>query len=618
LAILVGWLLVGTSEAAITPAHRKDLGEIKKELAKVSGLIAKDDLSDAQKILDDSEQKLKKIAQEAGIDEKDRLLATSFSLIAVKRAALDKKQGKDPSGVSFTKDVAPILVGKCTKCHNEDRSEGDLKLDSFAGLKQGGGKGPLLTIGNAKGSQIMARITASGNGRMPKGGEALSGAEISAIGNWINAGAKFDGKDEADKLSAKATTRPANGGKPPEIVKASGDEKVKFTRDIAPFMANLCVRCHSGNNPRGGLSLVNFESLMKGGDSGRVVLPGNLEGSRLWRLVGGLEAPRMPQGQARITRTNYENLKTWFEEGAKFDGPDPKAPLTSFVKSEAELRAEELAKMSPEEFTKFRLEKTESQWKRANPREMPMLVESPEFYVYGNVSEERLKEVSDWANEHVKLLRSTFGIKGEPVWKGKLAIFVFKERFNYEEFPRVIEERDVPRETTGHAKVTPNADEAYVCLQDIGDEVTTESPGLHLNLIEHLTGAYLQSSGGQIPDWLVRGTGLALAARLDKKNEYIQHLPAAALESLKGIEKPADVFNNGTFSSADLGPVGYTLVMHMLQVESPQKFGSFVGQMQKGKDLNAALGSVYGADVNSLGRSYFGSLGSVKKPLKKK
>jgi mono/diheme cytochrome c family protein len=275
-ALVLGALWAGSAEAAITPAQRKELTEIKKELGKVSALTSKNDLDDAQKLLDESEQKLRKLAKDAGLEENDRLVAPTFNLIAVKRAALDKKQGKDPAGASFTKDVAPILVGKCTKCHNEDRGAGGLKLDSFAGLKQGGSNGQLLVAGNARASQIMARLTASGNGRMPKGGEPLSSAEIGAIANWINAGAKFDGSDEAARLSAKAPDKKPADTKPVEIPRASGDEKVKFTRDIAPFMANLCVGCHSGNNPRGGLSLVSFESMMRGGDSGRVILPGNL------------------------------------------------------------------------------------------------------------------------------------------------------------------------------------------------------------------------------------------------------------------------------------------------------------------------------------------------------
>src|SRR5579863_7520937 len=59
----------------------------------------------------------------------------------------------------------------------------------------------------------------------------------------------------------------------------AGKETVSFTKDIAPFMVNLCLNCHSGKNPRSGFSLETYELLMKGGKSGRVVLAGNAEDS---------------------------------------------------------------------------------------------------------------------------------------------------------------------------------------------------------------------------------------------------------------------------------------------------------------------------------------------------
>src|SRR6185369_6497595 len=61
----------------------------------------------------------------------------------------------------------------------------------------------------------------------------------------------------------------------------AGKETVSFTKDIAPFMVNLCLNCHSGKNPRSGFSLETYELLMKGGKSGRVVLAGNTKDSRL-------------------------------------------------------------------------------------------------------------------------------------------------------------------------------------------------------------------------------------------------------------------------------------------------------------------------------------------------
>ncbi|MDB5339664.1 MAG: Planctomycete cytochrome [Planctomycetaceae bacterium] len=601
--------------AAITPDQRKELGEVRKEVGKVAGHLAKKEFEEARKILNDAQEKVSKIASDAKVMETDKTLAPILLQIEKQRAALDKKAGgAGEGGINFDKEVAPILAAKCANCHNEDRSSGGLKLDTFAGLEAGGTNKPLLVQGQGARSLLVMRLTANGPARMPKAPQpALSAAEIASITSWVNQGAKYEG-DKTKKFQAAAAGGAARGNNlpVPAIVRAAGNEKVSFKRDIAPFMVNLCVGCHSGNNARGGLNLTTFEGLMKGGQSGRVILPGNMEGSRLFRLVGGLELPRMPQGQARITRTNYENLKTWFEEGNKFDGPDPKQPLRELVPTEAEMIAAKLAKLSPEEFNAMRKEKSEDQWKRSNSKETANTVESADYLVMGNASEDRLKEVLGWADEHAKTLRAAFGAKTDEIWKGKLAIFVFKDRFSFEEFPRVIDSAEVPRETIGLSKVSPSFDEAYVCVEDIGDQVSSESPGMKLSVIDQITGAYLKRSGDKIPEWLIRGLGLALASKDDKKNEFILAQPAMAVQSLQGLESPEQVFEKGKFSSADLGPVGFTLVQHMMAAGGPGKLGMLIDKLQSGAELAAALKDVYNADLKTLGMSYGNMLGNRK------
>src|SRR5205823_7661977 len=133
---------------------------------------------------------------------------------------------------------------------------------------------------------------------------------------------------------------------PVQINKATGNETVSFTKDIAPFMSNLCVNCHSGNNPRSGFSLETFEKLMQGGKSGRVVLPGNSKDSRLWHLAGEQDPIKMPPGQALITRTNWNNLRTWIDEGAKYDAGDAKVRLATIVPSSDDAKAKELASLT--------------------------------------------------------------------------------------------------------------------------------------------------------------------------------------------------------------------------------------------------------------------------------
>ncbi len=49
--------------------------------------------------------------------------------------------------VDFVKEVQPILESSCVHCHNEDRSEGELRLDSLEAALAGGENGPALVPG---------------------------------------------------------------------------------------------------------------------------------------------------------------------------------------------------------------------------------------------------------------------------------------------------------------------------------------------------------------------------------------------------------------------------------------------------------------------------------------
>jgi len=343
---------------------------------------------------------------------------------------------------------------------------------------------------------------------------------------------------------------------------------------------------------------------MKGGNSGRVVLPGNTKDSRLWHLVGEQDPIKMPPAQALITRTNHSNLRTWIEEGAKFDGNDPKAPFRSLVPTAAEKRAKELAALSPEEFAKRRKERAFQLWTAAFPNETSAQIENDAFIVMGNAPEPRLKQIGDWAHSDSELLHKVFKVKEPLIWRGKLIIFVFKDRFSYTEFAQTNERLEVPAETTGHSRVTAGEDEAYVAMQDIGDNVAEESAGVHTQLMGLLAEALLQRSAIRVPDWAARGTGLALAARADSKNPYFRGLAAGAHEALRAVDKPEDLFANGTFSSADLAPVGYTLITYMLKEGGEPHFVQFLDLLRAGRSFDESLKTVYSADPVGLARSY--------------
>jgi hypothetical protein len=612
----LGLVLSAHSSAAVTAEHRKQIEDVKKELGKVKGLITRKDLDDAAKLVEDADQKLKQIAKDSG-DDNNKLITGLLKQVEQHRDAIAKKRGGGGAAggagsTSFEKDVAPILVNRCLRCHGDDNPRANLRMDTFGGIIAGSSGGALVVPGKPQESLLVERITATGDARMPKGGNPLSADEIKKIADWIKGGAKFNGSNSTPLTDLKAAPSAAKvDNSPIQISKATGDEKVSFSRDIAPWFVNLCLNCHGETNPRSGFSVVNFERIMKGGNSGRVVLPGNTKDSRLWHLVGEQDPIKMPPGQALITRTNHSNLRTWIEEGAKFDGPDPKAPIRSLVLTDEQKRARELAALSPEEFARRRKDRAGQLWSAAFPNETPAEHENDAFISIGNVGEARLQQVGDWAHADAEVLRRVFKVKEPLIWRGKLIIFVFKDRYSYAEFAQTNERVEVPPETKGHARVTPSENDAYVALQDIGDSATDELPGVRTLLLSLMTEGLLQRSVNKVPEWAARGTGLALAGKSDRKSPYFRGLTAGAHDALRVVDKPEELLANGTFSSSDLPPVGYTLVTHMMEKGGEPHFVQFLNLLTSGKSLDDALRDVYSTDRAGLANSYWAYVNSL-------
>jgi len=612
-AVLAVGVLAVAALAEVTPEHRKELSQVVKDVAKVSGMVKKKEFSDAEKALTAAEEKIMAIATSAAVKEDDKAFNSARTAIAKARKTLDvakaKADGRKPDSkkaISFVKDVAPIISDNCLGCHGENNPRANLRLDTFAYMAQGGRNGPIAVAGAAANSLIMGRLmTMEAEARMPKGKDPLDENEIETIAVWINQGARFDGDNETTALpdlTAAAALKSFTYPKP------KGTETVSFTRDIAPFMANLCGNCHSAQRKSGGLSLVSYFDLMQGGESGEVIIPGDKENSRLYRLVGGLENPRMPQGQGRITRKNYNDLTTWFKEGNTFDGTDPRTPLATYIRSDEELAREKFDKMTDEQRRKLRVERTESQWRKALSKEFMNRVEDADLLIVGNVAPDRLPQVQTWAKEQLGVLRKNFRPGEGPLWKGRLAVFVLKDRFSYDEFNLAINSREAPKELTGHSVVTTADEDAYVCLLDVGDEISTSSPGLRANLIDHLTGAFVRRGGGNVPEWLIRGAGLVYALQQSPGNAFIKNLPGDAVNIAASVPRPEDVFADGTFSPGVIGPIGMTLVEFLMTNGGAPKFSQFVGALRQGQSVADAARAVYGTDLPSLAENYLSSL----------
>lgn len=109
--------------------------------------------------------------------------------------------------ISFTNDIAPILVQKCTACHDEKKAKGGFQVQSFAAVLRGGkSKEPALIPGEPDKSKLYQLLIASDeNERMPQKDDPLPADQTSLIRQWILEGANFDGRDTNASLATFTT-----------------------------------------------------------------------------------------------------------------------------------------------------------------------------------------------------------------------------------------------------------------------------------------------------------------------------------------------------------------------------------------------------------------------------
>jgi mono/diheme cytochrome c family protein len=99
--------------------------------------------------------------------------------------------------VSYEKDIRPILLENCTRCHGSKRHKGDVRLNTPEGILAGTEDGPLITPGNGAKSSLIAFVTGIGveseHVMPPPKDDLLTAEEIGLLRAWIDQGAKFDG-----------------------------------------------------------------------------------------------------------------------------------------------------------------------------------------------------------------------------------------------------------------------------------------------------------------------------------------------------------------------------------------------------------------------------------------
>jgi hypothetical protein len=105
------------------------------------------------------------------------------------------------------------------------------------------------------------------------------------------------------------------------LVFARSAVAVDFATDILPVFESRCISCHGPDAQESGLRLDSRTGLLKGGDFGAAIIPGDAAGSHLVELVTATSADvRMPPDGERLTEAEVARLKTWIDQGAVWPG----------------------------------------------------------------------------------------------------------------------------------------------------------------------------------------------------------------------------------------------------------------------------------------------------------
>src|SRR5215831_19420012 len=109
------------------------------------------------------------------------------------------------------------------------------------------------------------------------------------------------------------------GNTGPSSLPPAARVKVDFERDIAPIFKQRCEVCHGAKQQSGGLRLDERNPALAGGYSGPVIKPGDSAGSKLIRLVSGLQKGMiMPLAGPRLTSEQVGLLRAWIDQGASW------------------------------------------------------------------------------------------------------------------------------------------------------------------------------------------------------------------------------------------------------------------------------------------------------------
>ena len=200
-----------------------------------------------------------------------------------------------------------------------------------------------------------------------------------------------------------------------KVAPATPESLAFFETKIRPVLIDNCVSCHGKNAQIAGLRVDSREALLKGGDSGASLVPGDAAKSLLVQVIKHAGKIKMPQG-GKLKDSEIADIEAWVAMGA------PWTPSVAAKPSEGESKP---AKPAPV-------------WWSLKPVTSPPLppvknaawAQSPiDRFVLARLEAAKLAPAPD-ADRRTLLRRVTYDLTGLPPTPADTAAFVADKRLD--------------------------------------------------------------------------------------------------------------------------------------------------------------------------------------------
>ena len=93
---------------------------------------------------------------------------------------------------------------------------------------------------------------------------------------------------------------------------------INFSQEIKPLFEASCIKCHGKGRAKGDFQIDSRAILLKGGETGPALVPGQSAQSLIIELVMGFDPDTvMPRKGTKLSREQIGILRAWIDQGAK-------------------------------------------------------------------------------------------------------------------------------------------------------------------------------------------------------------------------------------------------------------------------------------------------------------